>query len=158
MIRVLLVDDEPAIVEALELALTEYGLEVRAAGNGARALESIAQWRPDLVLTDWMMPVMDGSASLACYGSAGTGWYPGFHDECAAAVWLSARRRVPAETVWHSVSVAAHRTAYGASSGWSLTCTPRVRRPDVQRKAHGRSAPSRSAIRCLSPRPSFAGT
>ncbi|WP_454826748.1 response regulator [Paraburkholderia xenovorans] len=53
-------DDEPAIVEALELALTEYGLEVRAAGNGARALESIAQWRPDLVLTDWMMPVMDG--------------------------------------------------------------------------------------------------
>lgn len=60
MIRVLLVDDEPAILEALQLALAEYGLEVHTAANGARALESLALWRPDVVVSDWMMPVMDG--------------------------------------------------------------------------------------------------
>ncbi|WP_213768685.1 response regulator [Caballeronia sp. dw_19] len=54
-------DDEPAIVEALELTLMENGLEVRTASNGIRALEQIAQWRPDVVLSDWMMPLMDGS-------------------------------------------------------------------------------------------------
>ncbi len=62
MIRVMLVDDEPAIVEALQLALMEHGLEVRTARNGLRALELIAQWRPDVVLSDWMMPLMDGGA------------------------------------------------------------------------------------------------
>jgi CheY-like chemotaxis protein len=60
MIRVLLVDDEPAVLEALQLALAEYGLEVHTAANGARALESLALWRPDVVVSDWMMPVMDG--------------------------------------------------------------------------------------------------
>ena len=60
MIRILLVEDEPAILEALQLALVEYGLEVHTAANGARALESLALWRPDVVVSDWMMPVMDG--------------------------------------------------------------------------------------------------
>ncbi|WP_157766554.1 response regulator [Caballeronia sordidicola] len=63
-------DDEPAIVEVLGLALTENGLKVRIASNGVRALDPVAQWRPDVVLSDWMMPLMDGGALARTLKSA----------------------------------------------------------------------------------------
>jgi len=58
--RVLVVDDEPNIVTSLEFLLQDAGFEVRTALNGQEALEQTAQFAPDLILLDVMMPVLDG--------------------------------------------------------------------------------------------------
>ena len=58
--RVLVVDDEPNIVVALEYLMRQNCFEVRAARNGEEALAAVAEFRPDLVLLDVMMPVKDG--------------------------------------------------------------------------------------------------
>ncbi|HUG55463.1 MAG TPA: response regulator transcription factor [Candidatus Limnocylindrales bacterium] len=63
--RVLVVDDEPTMRDLLETTLSEEGYEVRTAANGREALQVDAAWRPDLVVLDLMMPVMDGWAFLA---------------------------------------------------------------------------------------------
>ena len=65
MKTILVVDDEYAIVEALAALLGDEGYRVVSAMNGAEALEKIAEDRPDLVLLDVMMPVLDGRATLA---------------------------------------------------------------------------------------------
>jgi CheY-like chemotaxis protein len=57
---ILVVDDDPGIVNLLELALIDEGYSVRAAGNGKDALEQIGAFHPDLILLDLNMPVMDG--------------------------------------------------------------------------------------------------
>jgi PAS domain S-box-containing protein len=58
--RALVVDDDEGIRSLFQRALTEDGWEVDEAENGAIALEKVAKNRPDLVLLDLMMPVMDG--------------------------------------------------------------------------------------------------
>jgi DNA-binding response OmpR family regulator len=58
--KILIADDEPNIVTALEFLLERAGYEVRTAGNGDEALGAIAQDPPDLVLLDIMMPVKSG--------------------------------------------------------------------------------------------------
>ena len=60
MRKVLIVDDEPNIVTALEFLLRRSGYDVRVATNGAEALEQIDSYRPDVVLLDVMMPVRSG--------------------------------------------------------------------------------------------------
>lgn len=60
MHSILLVDDEPDILTAWRLILTGEGYEVRCASNGIEALRHLDGWRPDLVITDWMMPLMGG--------------------------------------------------------------------------------------------------
>jgi len=60
MRRVLIVDDEPNIVTALEFLFRRSGYDVRVATNGAEALEQIDSYRPDVVLLDVMMPVKSG--------------------------------------------------------------------------------------------------
>ncbi|MBI5627231.1 MAG: response regulator, partial [Nitrosomonadales bacterium] len=57
---VLLVDDEPDILELLELTLSKMGLEVDKAGNVREALTRLAARRYDLCLTDMRMPDGDG--------------------------------------------------------------------------------------------------
>jgi DNA-binding response OmpR family regulator len=57
---ILVVDDEPRYVRLLEVNLTPEGYVVRKAANGQEAVESVASDRPDLVLLDIMMPIMDG--------------------------------------------------------------------------------------------------
>jgi two-component system, chemotaxis family, chemotaxis protein CheY len=57
---VLVVDDDPDILEALSEILEAEGFEVRRAKNGLEALERLGPTAPDLVLLDLMMPVMDG--------------------------------------------------------------------------------------------------
>jgi CheY-like chemotaxis protein len=61
---VLVVDDEYSIAEVLESILTASGHEVVTAINGQQGLERLRERRPDLVLLDFMMPVMDGSVML----------------------------------------------------------------------------------------------
>ena len=58
--KILLVDDEEDIIETLTKRLRSRGYDVSAAANGREALESIRRDRPDLIILDMMMPVMDG--------------------------------------------------------------------------------------------------
>ena len=58
--RVLVVDDDPDIRELLFTALEDEGFEVVPAGNGQEALAIIETFRPDVIVLDLMMPVMDG--------------------------------------------------------------------------------------------------
>jgi DNA-binding response OmpR family regulator len=57
---VLAVDDDPAILELLKLTLTDEGFTVASARNGAEALVSYDEVRPDVIVLDLEMPVMDG--------------------------------------------------------------------------------------------------
>ncbi|MCX7693126.1 response regulator [Tepidimonas taiwanensis] len=58
--RVLIVDDEPNILIPLEFLMRREGYEVRLARDGDEALQTAAQWCPDLVLLDVMMPRKSG--------------------------------------------------------------------------------------------------
>jgi len=59
---VLVVDDEYGTVEVLVAALEDAGYRVLTAANGRRALERLEENKPDLVVSDFMMPLMDGAA------------------------------------------------------------------------------------------------
>jgi CheY-like chemotaxis protein len=59
--RVLAVDDEYASLEVLALLLKSEGFEVVTASNGEEALAQMARAAVDLVITDYKMPMMDGS-------------------------------------------------------------------------------------------------
>ena len=58
--KILIIDDEPQIVRALELLMQREGFEVRSASDGVEALSAIEDAAPDLILLDLMMPRMDG--------------------------------------------------------------------------------------------------
>ena len=60
MRSILVVDDEPSVRDALERALKAQHYAVTTAVDGRQALELVADERPDLVLLDILMPVMDG--------------------------------------------------------------------------------------------------
>jgi two-component system, OmpR family, phosphate regulon response regulator PhoB len=57
---VLVVEDEAALVTMLRYNLEKQGFRVEEAGDGQEALTRIAEAQPDLVLLDWMLPVMSG--------------------------------------------------------------------------------------------------
>ncbi len=58
--KVLVVDDEIHIVQVVAIKLRNNGFEVVTAENGAEALELVRSQHPDLVITDYQMPVMTG--------------------------------------------------------------------------------------------------
>ncbi|CAM4423953.1 MAG: response regulator transcription factor [Paenibacillus macerans] len=58
--KILLVDDEPHIVQFLELGLANEGFEVRTAADGMSAVSVAAEFQPHVVVLDVMMPGMDG--------------------------------------------------------------------------------------------------
>ena len=59
-IKILLVDDEPDILEIVGYNLRNEGYEIYTAENGAKALEKAVKHKPHLILLDIMMPEMDG--------------------------------------------------------------------------------------------------
>jgi CheY-like chemotaxis protein len=61
---ILVVDDEFGVAEVLETILADVGHEVVTAANGRQALERAKERLPDLVLLDFMMPIMDGPSVL----------------------------------------------------------------------------------------------
>ena len=65
MSRILVVDDEPSVLDVLAALLSGEGYRVQAAPNGWVALQLIAASPPDLLITDVMMPGLDGWALLA---------------------------------------------------------------------------------------------
>jgi two-component system, OmpR family, KDP operon response regulator KdpE len=58
--RILIIDDEPQITRVLRAALSAQGFDVRTVNDPGEALEVFAEWNPDLVITDLMMPGMSG--------------------------------------------------------------------------------------------------
>jgi two-component system OmpR family response regulator len=58
--RILVVDDEPSIVDAVATALRYEGFDVEEASSGRDALSAMARREPDLVVLDWMLPDIDG--------------------------------------------------------------------------------------------------
>src|SRR5215210_4510585 len=60
MPTVLVVEDEPAIADAVVSRLRREGYNARAVGDGRRAVELCRQLRPDLVVLDLMLPGLDG--------------------------------------------------------------------------------------------------
>jgi two-component system response regulator VicR len=57
---VLIAEDEEPIAEAVAWVVEDCGYTPLIARNGQEALELTRAWRPALVITDWMMPVLDG--------------------------------------------------------------------------------------------------
>ena len=65
MRTVLVVEDEWAIADWLEVVLSERAFNVLVAANGRDALDILHREIPDLVLTDFMMPFIDGAGLIA---------------------------------------------------------------------------------------------
>jgi two-component system phosphate regulon response regulator PhoB len=59
--RVLVVDDEPDLLELVRFHLAQAGFEVETARDGRHGLEAIRRRRPDLVVLDWMLPDLSGT-------------------------------------------------------------------------------------------------
>jgi len=62
---VLVVEDEPAIVELVTYSLREAGWEIRTADTAGGAWDSISRGKPDLLLLDWMLPDQSGLRLLS---------------------------------------------------------------------------------------------
>lgn len=63
-IKILVVDDEAELIDAVRQLLEERGYSVLAASDGAAALDAVRNDRPDLILLDIVMPKMDGITFL----------------------------------------------------------------------------------------------
>jgi two-component system, OmpR family, alkaline phosphatase synthesis response regulator PhoP len=59
-LKILLVDDDPDILELLEYNLQREGFQIKTAENGLKGVQIAQEFLPDIVLMDIMMPVMDG--------------------------------------------------------------------------------------------------
>jgi DNA-binding response OmpR family regulator len=58
--RILLIEDEGNILEAIGFILSRAGWEVQGHGNGATALDAVARMRPDMIVLDVMLPGLSG--------------------------------------------------------------------------------------------------
>jgi len=58
--KVLVVDDEPGITEIVDAFLTTAGYDVAVENTSEGAIKRAKEWKPDVILLDIMMPVMDG--------------------------------------------------------------------------------------------------
>ena len=59
-IRVLIVEDDPFFQRVLLKRISAEGYQVQAASDGREGMKSIVSFEPDLVISDWMMPQVDG--------------------------------------------------------------------------------------------------
>ena len=64
LVRILLVDDEPDLVELIQCRLRANSFDVITASNGQEGLEKAAKEKPDIILLDTNMPVMNGHEML----------------------------------------------------------------------------------------------
>ncbi len=62
--RILIVEDDADIRRLYAIGLNQRGYEVKLAATGAEAIERFESERPDVVLLDWLMPLMDGGQVL----------------------------------------------------------------------------------------------
>jgi CheY-like chemotaxis protein len=90
----LVVDDEPDLVELMRLMLEGAGYRVVVAGDGREALRLLDQARCDLVMSDVLMPDVDGAGLAAAMHAD-----PALHD--IPLILMSAVHRAPAPMVPH---------------------------------------------------------
>jgi CheY-like chemotaxis protein len=64
MARILLIDDDRLVRQSIRLALADSGHQIDEAENGADGLEQVAAARPDLVITDLIMPEREGIETI----------------------------------------------------------------------------------------------
>ena len=62
--KILVADDEEQLALALKIRLQSQGYQVTTVSNGQQAVEQVIQERPDLIILDVLMPVMDGYSCL----------------------------------------------------------------------------------------------
>jgi CheY-like chemotaxis protein len=74
--KVLIVEDNSDVRRLYAIGLNQRGYEVKLAANGAEAVERIEEERPDIVLLDWLMPLMDGGEVIAKLGENGNAKVP----------------------------------------------------------------------------------
>jgi two-component system chemotaxis response regulator CheY len=79
--RILVVDDDESIRQVVTLFLEDEGFDVRTVSNGQVALDIIDDYRPDIILLDLRMPVMDGFEFVQRYRAG-----PGPHAPIVAFV------------------------------------------------------------------------
>ena len=58
--KVLIIEDEKAISDIIKFNLTKEGFEIETAYDGEAGLKKALEWKPDLILLDIMLPIMDG--------------------------------------------------------------------------------------------------
>ena len=76
MADVLIVDDEPGVLQLLSRVVEEEGYSVATAPDGQAALTILDEVQPSLVLTDYMMPRLTGAELAAAIGSRSVGVVP----------------------------------------------------------------------------------
>jgi two-component system alkaline phosphatase synthesis response regulator PhoP len=59
--RILIIDDEPDIIKVIRYRLKSMGYEIATAINGKEGLEAVRAIKPDLVLLDYLMPLLNGA-------------------------------------------------------------------------------------------------
>lgn len=64
MVSILVLEDEEALKEVITILLSRAGYKVEAASNGIEGLEVLENFKPDLIISDIMMPEMDGYSFL----------------------------------------------------------------------------------------------
>src|SRR5205085_6968273 len=69
--RVLIVEDEPAARVGLEQLIKSWGFVAESAGDGEEALQKVTSFRPAIVITDLVMPRLDGLGLLRSLQSQG---------------------------------------------------------------------------------------
>jgi DNA-binding response OmpR family regulator len=74
--RVLIVEDNSDVRRLYAIGLNQRGFEVKLAANGAEAVERIDAEKPDVILLDWLMPLMNGSEVLSKMSDQGNGSIP----------------------------------------------------------------------------------
>ena len=68
--KILVVDDDPDIVELLEFNLKKEGYQTASASDGRKALDVAAEFNPDIILLDVMMPTSTALPPAACCASS----------------------------------------------------------------------------------------
>jgi CheY-like chemotaxis protein len=93
--RILVVDDDPSLLALVAEILQDEGYEVATARNGAEALARVAETVPAVVVTDLMMPVMDGHTLVrACRAAPVTAGLPIVVMSAALPVLLDSLARL----------------------------------------------------------------
>ena len=106
-----MVDDDALIRDTLATALGDEGYAVRVAADGRAALDTIGHWRPDVIVLDLMMPVMDGPAFRAAQrATAETAQIPvivlsAAHEVHARAAAWTPPRSSPSRSIWATCSM-----------------------------------------------------
>lgn len=111
--RVLIVDDEPNIVDLLAVSLKFQGFEVHTASSGPAALDRAREIRPDAVILDVMMPGMDGFGVLRRLRADGID---------APALFLTARDSVQDKVTGLTLGPTTMSPSRSVSRRWLLGC------------------------------------